>query len=489
MQLFRDRLYSFSTCSHLRTKHSADSPTYFDVPAAEQDIRTAEEQAAARLPPPTIRDVMRHVCVYVEVRSGSDNRSQGIKTVIAELGAAVNDRLLRNTTHVVFKDGLLSTYQKAKAWGIPVVSILWIEACRRQVCLLDPARFVISNVDRYEQPELYDKIRKQKSMQPYAEETRRRVIKPAAKATATAAADATAASSVAAAKPPARVSVPRKPKDNLPSIFGDFVKTLQQNGVDSCLAKNSKLMDIIRNSPVPGQQPSVAPGASPTSPAQRRLFRSVSTEASVSAALQATIDSSTPTRRSTRRSSMLNLSAMSMDTVTPALPTSTRRQRRQTSVFAVVSEENADEDRDDIEDAMQMSEIDRTLCISTQANTPKHATKTPRANSRRKTMAIAVNDPTNTTPRPGEKPGAVPLLNSVLRRQTMITPQTMQETRNDDAASSHAKASMPAQSTTQSARRRTLFTPSQSSDGDSERTAQRLDRLMSDTNSGAFITD
>lgn len=450
------------------------------MPAAEQDIRTAEEQAAARLPPPTIRDVMRHVCVYVEVRSGSDNRSQGIKTVIAELGAAVNDRLLRNTTHVVFKDGLLSTYQKAKGWGIPVVSILWIEACRRQVCLLDPARFVISNVDRYEQPELYDKIRKQKSMQPYAEETRRRVVKPTAKATTTAATDATKASSVGAAKPPARVSVPRKPKDNLPSIFGDFVKTLQQNGVDSCLAKNSKLMDIIRNSPVPGQQSSAAPSASSTSPTQRRLFRSISTESSLSASLQATIDSNTPPRRSTRRSSMLNLSAMSIDAGTPVPPTSTRRQRRQTSVFAVVSEENADEDSDDREVAMQMSEIDRTLCISTQA-------ETPRANSRRKTMAIVADDPTNTTPLPVEKRAAMPLLNSVLRRQTMITPQSMQESRNDDAASPHA--SMPAQSTTKIARRRTLFTPSQSSDVDSESTAQRLDRLMSETNSGKGIID
>lgn len=45
--------------------------------------------------PQTIQDVMRNVVVYVEMRSGTDNRSEGIKTVIAQLGATVNDRLLR----------------------------------------------------------------------------------------------------------------------------------------------------------------------------------------------------------------------------------------------------------------------------------------------------------------------------------------------------------------------------------------------------------
>lgn len=447
------------------------------MPAAEQDIRTAEEQAAARLPPPTIQDVMRNVCVYVEVRSGSDNRSQGIKTVIAELGAAVNDRLLRNTTHVVFKDGLLSTYQKAKSWNIPIVSVLWIEACRRQVCLQDPARFVISNVDRYEQPELYAKIRKHKSMQPYAEETRRRVLKPVAMAASTAA-------DGPAPKPPARVSVPRKPKDNLPGIFGDFVRTLQQNGVDSCLGKSSKLMDIIRNSPVPGQKASVAPDASPTSPAQRTVFRSISTESSVS--LQTTIDASrTPTRRSLRFSSMQNLSAMSMDQSIPVAPQSTRRQRRQTNVFAPVSEENADEDVDGREVAMDISEIDRTLCISTQTLTPANATKTPRANSRRKTMSFAAaavtSDAINSTPIPVEKRCVTPLLSSVLRRQTLLTPQP---TSGDDTATETVSASKPATMTNIS-RRRTMFTPSQGSESN-ESTAQRLDRLMSDNNSGKF---
>lgn len=45
--------------------------------------------------PKTIQDIMQNVIVYVEVRTGADNRSDGIKSVISQLGAQVNDRLLR----------------------------------------------------------------------------------------------------------------------------------------------------------------------------------------------------------------------------------------------------------------------------------------------------------------------------------------------------------------------------------------------------------
>lgn len=67
--------------------------------------------------------------------------------------------LFRDTTHVIFKDGLLSTYQKAKKMNVPVVSILWIEACKRHLCLMNPDSYPISNAERYENPELFKKIR------------------------------------------------------------------------------------------------------------------------------------------------------------------------------------------------------------------------------------------------------------------------------------------------------------------------------------------
>lgn len=60
---------------------------------------------------------------------------------------------------MIFKDGLLSTYKKAKNWNIPVVSILWIEACKKKRMICDPNEFPISNIDRYENPELYEKMK------------------------------------------------------------------------------------------------------------------------------------------------------------------------------------------------------------------------------------------------------------------------------------------------------------------------------------------
>lgn len=64
------------------------------MPHEEQDIITDEERHAP-FKERTIQDVMKDVVVYVEVRTGEDNRSAGIKTVISQFGAKVNDRLLR----------------------------------------------------------------------------------------------------------------------------------------------------------------------------------------------------------------------------------------------------------------------------------------------------------------------------------------------------------------------------------------------------------
>ncbi|ALC40736.1 MCPH1, partial [Drosophila busckii] len=149
----------------------------FDVPHAEQSIITAEERNVA--PAPTLSDILKDVIVYVEVRTGNDNRSEGVKSIIAKLGAQVNDRLLRNTTHVVFKDGLLSTYKRAQSWSIPIVSILWIEACKVQRRLCEPEKFPISNMHKYEYPELYGKLTRVRCIQPDSELNRRPRKRPA----------------------------------------------------------------------------------------------------------------------------------------------------------------------------------------------------------------------------------------------------------------------------------------------------------------------
>ncbi|XP_068146532.1 microcephalin isoform X2 [Drosophila tropicalis] len=176
MRLQRD-LNSPNAALRVRAMQALKSPSKaaayhtFDVPLAEQSIITADERNPKPLP--TLRDILANVVVYVEVRTGNDNRSEGVKTIIAKMGAQVNDRLLRNTTHVVFKDGLLSTYKKAGEWNIPIVSILWIEACKVQRRLCEPEQFPISNLHKYEYPELFGKITRVRCMQPDSELNKR----------------------------------------------------------------------------------------------------------------------------------------------------------------------------------------------------------------------------------------------------------------------------------------------------------------------------
>ncbi|XP_017125088.1 uncharacterized protein LOC108144595 [Drosophila elegans] len=165
-------LNSPNAALRLRAIRALKSPTKsayntFDVPLAEQSIITMEERQPKE--PPTLPELLKDIVVYVEVRTGNDNRSEGVKAIIAKMGAQVNDRFTRNTTHVVFKDGQLSTYKKAADWKIPVVSILWIEACKVQRKICDPSEFPISNIRMYEYPELFGKMPRVKFMQPDSE--------------------------------------------------------------------------------------------------------------------------------------------------------------------------------------------------------------------------------------------------------------------------------------------------------------------------------
>ncbi|XP_037814580.1 microcephalin isoform X2 [Lucilia sericata] len=159
-------LNSPSAAARMKALKAMKSPTksaynHFDIPEAEQSLHIPE--------PPSLEEIMRNIVVYVEVRSGEDNRSAGVRKVIEALGARVNLSLNRDTTHVIFKDGLMSTFKKAKQMNIPIVSILWIEACKNQRRICDPKDYPISNLDRYENPELYTKMKRVKSMQPDSE--------------------------------------------------------------------------------------------------------------------------------------------------------------------------------------------------------------------------------------------------------------------------------------------------------------------------------
>lgn len=101
---------------------------------------------------------MRNVVVYVEVMTIDENRSDNIKKVAAAMGAQVNDKLYKNTTHVVFREGSMTTYKKALKMNIPLVSVSWLEECRTSLSLADPLKFPPINLEPYEHPEFYKRV-------------------------------------------------------------------------------------------------------------------------------------------------------------------------------------------------------------------------------------------------------------------------------------------------------------------------------------------
>lgn len=106
------------------------------------------------------------VVAYVEVRSGHDNRSRGVKTQLKKLGARVVDTLTKDVTHVVFNEGLPSTYKKAKKMKCHLVSVLWIEACKEELAKVCEAGYPPIGQQVYENPQSLKNFKKLKSMQP-----------------------------------------------------------------------------------------------------------------------------------------------------------------------------------------------------------------------------------------------------------------------------------------------------------------------------------
>ncbi|XP_055609881.1 mucin-2 isoform X2 [Uranotaenia lowii] len=430
-RLYRD-LQSPSATTRMRALRALRSPTkrdaygQFDVPYEQQDIITEEERQSPQQK--TIQDIMANVVVYVEVRSGADNRSDGIKDHVAALGAQVNEKLYKNTTHVIFKDGLLSTYQKAKKMNIPIVSILWIEGCKRHMCLMKPESYPISNLERYENPELFKKIRRQKSMQPRAEEANSNSASkkrpPISSANASNSnSKTTNITSKLVASPPAKLPVLHRIRndDGLERIISEFVAENQntpepQDDFDRLLAGPSKLMEIFRNSPsLAGvdQTPSNAPEPPKElaeTPKQsigtirKSLFNNSSVEKSVES----------ETRQSRRRSITVNREIT---------PTASARQRRKTTLFTPritsVEEESSTAMGPPQSEDKQKSTRNRrkTMNISSKENSPpkSHTIYSPKAME----MSKASNGTMQSNASVGRK-----------KRETIYSPKKMEQSTN-----------------------------------------------------------
>ncbi|XP_057672670.1 uncharacterized protein LOC130904119 [Diorhabda carinulata] len=74
--------------------------------------------------------ILDGVIAFVEVKSGVRDRSEAVKSHLRCMGAVVREKFTKDVTHVIFKEGQFSTYQKANLMKVHLVSVLWLEACK-----------------------------------------------------------------------------------------------------------------------------------------------------------------------------------------------------------------------------------------------------------------------------------------------------------------------------------------------------------------------
>ncbi|XP_032909811.1 microcephalin [Catharus ustulatus] len=121
--------------------------------------------------------VLKGISAFVEVWSSNrtENYSKTFERQLLDMGAKVSKTLNKHITHVVFKDGRLTTWKKAQKMGVKIVSVLWVEMCRETGVHVDESLFPA--VDTNEG--LLLPVRKHKCMQPkdYVEKTPENNIK------------------------------------------------------------------------------------------------------------------------------------------------------------------------------------------------------------------------------------------------------------------------------------------------------------------------
>ncbi|XP_045391601.1 microcephalin isoform X3 [Lemur catta] len=116
-------------------------------------------------PGPCGDSVLKDVVAYVEVWSsnGTENYSKTFTNQLVDMGAKVSKTFNKQVTHVVFKDGYQSTWDKAQQRGVKLVSVLWVEKCRTAGVRIDESLFPAANSHEH-LPSLIKK--KRKCMQP-----------------------------------------------------------------------------------------------------------------------------------------------------------------------------------------------------------------------------------------------------------------------------------------------------------------------------------
>lgn len=112
--------------------------------------------------------ILEGVIAFIEVRSNTENRFDGISKQVEMLGAKVSKKFTPDVTHVIFKEGKKATKERALKKGIHLVSVLWVESCRQSGKRISEDLFPVVESSEVGTPLMVGRLRRTKSMQPKA---------------------------------------------------------------------------------------------------------------------------------------------------------------------------------------------------------------------------------------------------------------------------------------------------------------------------------
>lgn len=141
----------------------ASTPSTPGTPRTGPGVPESVYRELLARPPNNPDGPMRDVCAFIEVRVGTEDVSSTFESVMTRLGATVRRHLGPTVTHVVFREGRVSTRKRALQLAIPMVGPLWVEECLANNRLASPERFPPYVSAAYDCPILSRKIRKPRS--------------------------------------------------------------------------------------------------------------------------------------------------------------------------------------------------------------------------------------------------------------------------------------------------------------------------------------
>ncbi|CAB4069860.1 MCPH1 [Lepeophtheirus salmonis] len=93
--------------------------------------------------------ILKDIVAFVDV---FDDLSSCVIDELKLLGASISSLLNKKVSHLIFKDGSLARYNKAKKLDIKIVSISWIEACKTEGKRVDEKDFPTISKEKYDSP-------------------------------------------------------------------------------------------------------------------------------------------------------------------------------------------------------------------------------------------------------------------------------------------------------------------------------------------------